>query len=108
MVVVRMTFDHEIHLIGLVEGEDDYGFPVSEEQIKPPILAKRLSVRSSEFWQAKQSGVNLTYVFEVHSFEYNGEEKLSFEEQEYNIERTYNKGDYTELTCARKDDDHES
>lgn len=100
------TFDHEIQLIGLVEGLDDEGFEVIEERPKEPILANRLSVRSSEYWQAKQSGVQLSYVFEIHKFEYNGEEKMLYEGEEYRIERTYEKGDYIELVCVRKADDH--
>lgn len=100
------TFDHQIQLIGLVEGIDDEGFPTTEEKAKAPILANRLSIRSSEYWQAKQSGVKLSYVFEIHKFEYNGEEKMLYEGKEYRIERTYEKDDYIELYCVRLDDDH--
>lgn len=100
------TFDHEIQLIGLVEGLDDEGFEVIEERPKEPILANRLSVRSSEYWQAKQSGIQLSYVFEIHKFEYNGEEKMLYDDKAYKIERTYEKGDYIELYCVRLDDDH--
>lgn len=100
------TFDHEIQLIGLVEDLDDDGFQTIVEKQKEPILANRLSVRSSEYWQAKQSGVQLSYVFEIHKFEYNGEEKMLYEGEEYRIERTYEKGDYIELVCVRKADDH--
>lgn len=99
-------FDHQIQLIGIVEDVNENGFPIESERPKDPILAKRLSVRSNEFWNAKQSGIELDYVFEVHSFEYNGEEKLLHDNVEYMITRTYDKGDMTELTCARKSDDH--
>lgn len=100
------TFDHEVQLIGLVDGVDDEGFEFEEERPKPPILANRLSIRSNEYWQAKQSGVNLSYTFEVHSIEYQGEEKLIYEDEEYRIERTFEKGDYVELICVRRADDH--
>ncbi|MBB6451987.1 SPP1 family predicted phage head-tail adaptor [Salirhabdus euzebyi] len=100
------TFDHQVQLIGLIEDTDESGFPTEEEQAKEPIFANQISVRSSEFWQAKQSGVKLDLVFEVHSFEYFGEEKLLFEGKEYKIERTYNKGDLTEMYCSRRDVDH--
>lgn len=100
------TFDEEVHLIGLVEGVDDEGFNVIVEGKKPPILANKLSVRSNEYWQAKQSGISLSYTFEVHAIEYNGEEKLMYDDDEYRIERTYEKGDYVELICVRKADDH--
>lgn len=100
------TFDHQIQLIGLVEKLDDEGFETIVEKPKAPILANRLSVRSSEYWQAKQSGIQLSYVFEIHTFEYEGEEKMLYEGEEYRIERTYEKGDYIELVCVRKADDH--
>lgn len=99
-------FEHQIQLIGLVEGVNENGFPDLVETTKEPILAKKLSVRSNDFWSAKQSGVNLVYAFEVHSFEYDGEEKLQYENERYDVERTYNKGDTTEIYCSRKSDDH--
>lgn len=106
--MLAKTFDYEIQLIGLVEGLDDDGYPVNEQRPQPPILANRLSVRSSEYWQARQSGIDLSYMFEVHSFEYNGEEKMLYDGKEYDIVRTFNKGEVTELVCHRKDDDHEA
>lgn len=102
------TFDYQLQLIGLVEGVDDDGFPSVEEKPKDPILANKLNVRSSEFWQAKTSGVELVYAFEVHSFEYKGEEKALYDGNEYIIERTYDKGGLTEIYLSRKADDHES
>lgn len=101
------TFDHEVQLVGLYEGLDDDGFEVIEERPKSPILANRLSVRSSEYWQAKQSGIRLAYTFEIHAIEYEGEEKLIYEDEEYHIERTYEKGDYVELICIRRADEHD-
>src|SRR5699024_6873460 len=102
------TFDDEVQLIGLVEKVDDEGFEVIEEIPKPPILANRLSIRSNEYWQAKQSGVRLSYTFEIHAIEYEGEEKLIYDDEEYRLERTYEKDDYVELICIRRDDDHET
>lgn len=102
------TWDYEIQLIELVEGVDESGFDIREERLKDPILANKLSVHSSEYWQAKQSGIELSYVFEIHSFEYEGEEKLLFEGKTYDIERTYEKGDFIELVCKRRSDDHAS
>lgn len=96
----------------MVEGVDDEGFPSVEEGPQSPILANRLSIRSNEFWSAKTEGVKLSYMFEVHSFEYNGEEKLLYRKSdddpwlEHKVERTYDKGDLIELVCSRKSDDH--
>lgn len=96
------TFDHEIILVDVTEGGfDDDGFPLPGEVQREPILANKLSVRSSEYWQANQSGVNLSYVFEVHTFEYNDEERLVFEGEPHVIKRTFEKGDLIELVCER-------
>lgn len=101
------TFDHEIQLIGLIESVDDDGFPITTPGPKPPILANRLSIRSNEYWQAKQGGVELSYTFEVHAFEYGGEEKLLYNGDEYDIVRTYeNQDGFVELVCRRRGDDH--
>lgn len=101
------TFDHEIQLIGLTEALDADGFPKTKPGPQPPILANRLSIRSNEFWQAKQGGVELSCTFEVHAFEYNGEEKLLYKGDEYDILRTYeNQDGFIELVCQRRGDDH--
>ena len=100
------TFDHQLQLIGLAEGVDDDGFPIEEIKPKAPILANKLSVRSNEFWQARNTGVQLSYAFEIHSFEYEGEEKALYDGEEYTIERTYSKGDLTEIYLSRKSDEH--
>lgn len=97
------TFDYEIQLIALVEGVDGSGFPTTEEKLEDPILANKLSVHSSEYWSANQSGVTLSATFEVHSFEFDDEEKLKFKGETYNIVRTYNKGELTELVCEKKE-----
>ena len=100
------TFDHQLQLIGLAEGVDDDGFPIEEIKPKDPIFANKLSVRSNEFWQARNTGVQLSYAFEIHSFEYEGEEKALYDGEEYTIERTYSKGDLTEIYLSRKSDEH--
>src|SRR5690625_1117820 len=102
------TFDHEIRLIGIHKSIDDEGFEIIEDGPGPAILANRISIRSSEFWSAKQENIKLVYTFEVHSIEYEGEERLLYKEAEdadwleYKIERSYEKDDgLTELVCSR-------
>jgi len=97
-----------VDLVGMVEDTDEYGFPKKEEIVKKGIFANKKSVRSNEYYMAKQSGIELSYMFEIRSIEYEGEEQLNYEGNEYTIERTYDKGELIELTCKRKNDDHES
>ena len=103
---MAIAWSDVVTLIGVAEGMDDYGFPIQEKVIREGIYANKKSVRSNEFYMAKQSGINLSVMFEVRSIDYQGEEQLIHNNKEYNIERTYDKGEFVELTCSRKDDDH--
>jgi SPP1 family predicted phage head-tail adaptor len=97
-----------VNLIGLEEGTDSEGFETEVETVRERIFANKKSVRSNEYYLAKQSGINLSVMIEIRSIEYQGEEKLIFEGNEYNIERTYEKGENVELVCSRKSDTHGS
>jgi SPP1 family predicted phage head-tail adaptor len=97
-----------VDLVGIVEGTDEYGFPTEEIVIRQNIFANKKSVRSNEFYLAKQSGIELQYMFEIRSIDYQGEEKIVYNGEEYRVERTYDKGEVIELVCSRKADDHEA
>lgn len=102
------TFNHELQLISVEKETNENGFLEEKRIYNDPILANKLSVRSSEYWAAKQNGVELSHVFEIHEIEYNGERELSFGGEDYTIERTYSKGDYIELTTLGRGDNHGS
>lgn len=108
-VARKRTWDYQLQLIGIIITENDNGFPVEKEGPKEPILANKLSIRSNEYWQAKNSGKELSLTFEVHPFEYEGEEKLLYDDEEFKIERTYhNEDDLIELVCIKLGENHES
>ena|SRR5690625_1592051 len=100
------TWDHELQLIEVVKDINDNGFEEEKRIYKDKILANKLSVRSNEYWSAKQNGIELSHVLEVHSIEYDGERELMFDGREYTIERTYDKGDLIELVTLVRGDDH--
>ena len=98
-----------VYLVGLTEGTDDDGFPAIIEGERRKVFANKKSIRSSEYYQAKQSGVDLAFTYEIRSIDYDGEEKLYLsveDEVPHEIERTYEKGEFVELICKRKADDH--
>jgi len=95
-----------INLVSLVEGIDEDGFPAVVEGEPRLIFANKLSVRSQEFHMAKQSGVDLSYMFEIRSIEYEGEEQIEYKGKDHTVYRTYEKGEFIELICKRKADDH--
>lgn len=93
-----------VELIPLESGRNENGFPVEEEGEPRQVFANELSVRSSEYWQAKNAGIQLSVRYEVRKIEYNNEERLAVNGNKYTIERTYNQGETTELICTRLDD----
>lgn len=99
-------WDYDIDLISIVNGVDEEGFPVVEDSLPTSVMANRLSVNSSEFYQSNNQGFIISEVFEIHSMEYNGEENLMFEGKKYRIRRTFRKDEYIELYCEKRDVDH--
>src|SRR5690625_3991254 len=101
------TWDYEIQLADVVKGINENGFEVETLVYKDEVLANKLSVHSREFWLAKQNVVELSHVFEIHEIEYSGERALRYENQDYNIERTFlNKDGYVELVTSYWGDEH--
>ncbi|QNG60388.1 phage head closure protein [Bacillus sp. PAMC26568] len=94
-----------INLLILEEGSNENGFPVTVEKSRLTVFANRKSVRSNEFYLAAQSGYSLELMFEVRSADYNSESHLDFEGKKYEIVRTYNKGELTELICQSYGED---
>ena len=101
------SWNDEIILLGRNEPVyDDEGFPVESTSSDTTVLANRLPVNSSEFYQSNKEGYTISEAFSVHTIEYKGEQSLSFEGDEYRIRRTYRKDELTELYCERSDVTH--
>lgn len=66
------------------------------------VFANKKSVRQSEFYQAASVGLKPELVFEIHSFEFNNDEKVRCNGKEYSIIRAYEKGEITELTVTSR------
>lgn len=90
----------------MVKGLDDDGFEAIVPGEPRKVFVNKKSIRSQEFHMAKQQGITLSYMFEVRSNEYKGEQSLVYNDDDYNIYRTYEKGEFTELICHRESDDH--
>ncbi|WP_017726765.1 hypothetical protein [Halalkalibacterium ligniniphilum] len=95
-----------IHLIELTEGTDEEGFATIVPGQPKKVFTNKMSVRSQEYYMAKQSGIELSLMFEVRSIDYEGEKQLSYNSLDYIVERTYEKGEFVELVCKRRGDDH--
>jgi len=61
----------------------------------------RLSVRSKEYYDAKNIGLNPELMFEIRTLEYDGQPVLKHNDIDYQIMRTSDKGEFTELIVSR-------
>ncbi|MEJ8546627.1 phage head closure protein [Brevibacillus borstelensis] len=96
------TWDHEVSLIVMSAGEDEAGYPTEPKEIsRNTVFANKLSVTQTEFYAANQSDMKADAVFEVHTFEYDGERILEHAGKRYEIIRTYQPSpEIMELTCS--------
>ena len=63
------TFDFEIALAKKVKGIDEEGYMTEVIEVTNEILVNKLDVYSTEYWKAKQAGIELTNTFEAHSLD---------------------------------------
>ncbi|MCK9191251.1 MAG: phage head closure protein [Sphaerochaetaceae bacterium] len=77
----------EIEIGNLVETED-HGETVKTYEFRT-ILAKKKSIRSSEFYQAATAGMKPELTFEIYVFEFNNDEVIKYNGKIYTIIRTY-------------------
>lgn len=91
----------------------DIVFLIHSERIKTPngyyqevdteteVFADVMSVTRSEFFAAKQHGIDMAITFEVSAHDYNGAKKLKYDGKLYKVERTYTKdGEKLQLNCS--------
>lgn len=73
---------------------------VKKTIVQRMIYCNKKSVGSREFYQASQQGLKPSIILEIHTFEYNNQEHLTYNSKRYRIIRSYDKtGEKTELTC---------
>lgn len=94
-----MTFDYEIILLERVVEINE----LNEEKIKyieTQILANIESISMREFYEAKNSNLQVDITFIIHNFEYSRQHNLRYDNKEFEIIRTYKRKDgLLELTC---------
>lgn len=95
-----MAWENELDLIKVDEQIVDGETVITET--KTNVYTTKKSVRQTEFYQSAGAGIRLEVVFEIHSFEYNGETLVEFEGKRYIVERSFDKNsDTVELICRR-------
>jgi SPP1 family predicted phage head-tail adaptor len=91
-------FKDVINIISIVNTVDEGGDTVQVETPRQ-VFANKKSIKQSEYYQALSVGLKPEVTFEIYSFEYEDERKLTYETKPYNIIRTFEKGDFVELIC---------
>lgn len=61
----------------------------------------RLSIRQNEYYDAMNTGLKPELMFEIRTLEYNGQPTLKHNNIDYEVMRTYDKGEFTELIVSR-------
>ena len=95
-------FSDVVELYVISNAKTAMGGRESSIESQRTIFAEKKSVRSTEFYQAYQSGLEVTKIFKIWAIEYDDERVLKHEEKYYTIIRTFERGDFLELTCTRR------
>jgi SPP1 family predicted phage head-tail adaptor len=96
-----MRWSDIIKLVDVSYSENSLG-DITETKTERQVYANKSSVKRSEFYQAAATGLKPETVFEIRLIDYEGETKLTYEGDEYNVIRTYSKdGEIIELICNR-------
>lgn len=102
MRVLRLWSD-ECFLGAYSDTTNDYGDPVKAIVYSPEsIFCNEKSVKYSEFYQAQAVGMKPEIVLEVKIVDYNKENYVKYEDEEYTVLRTYKtSSENIELTLKR-------
>lgn len=89
-----------VTLEAVTHGVDAEGFP-SESVTQTEVYADVQSVRRSEFYAARQIGVDLAISVKLRAADYNGQERLVWNGTRYKVERSYTEArEMYELECS--------
>lgn len=95
-----MRHNTVIELIAVTIVEDEIGNRI-ETEIPRQVFANEMAVNQAEFYNASLAGLKPERMFEIYSFEYAGETKLSHNGIKYKIIRTETRGEKTRIICER-------
>lgn len=96
-----MRWSDVIKLIAVDHSENSLG-DITETKVERQVFANKVSVKRYEFYQAQAVGLKPETIFQVRLIDYDGETKLSYNLEEYNVIRTFSKdGEIIELVCNR-------
>lgn len=96
-------FKDVISLIEVEKEKNSSGGFTSKVTSEKTVLAEGKSTRQSEFYQAMQVDLRVIKTFVIYSLDYNEERVIkSQDDKYYTVVRTYENGEFIELSCQRR------
>ena len=95
-----MRHNTVVFLIAVTIIEDELGNQI-EQETERKVFANEMTVSQGEYYNAASAGLRPQKMFEVYTFEYQGEEKLRYNSVKYQIIRTETRGEKTRIICER-------
>lgn len=99
-----MPYQEIIYLVNKVVGTDNIGNDVVSSETTTKCYAKAQSIRTNEFYNAVEVGLNPSIEFVVKRLNYNGQNEIDWNNERYSVIRTIdpkNKFDIV-LVCEKK------
>lgn len=90
-----------VTLEAVTHGTDTEGYP-AETVVSTEVFADVQSVKRSEFYAAKQIGVDLAITVKLRASDYDDQERLVWNGKRYKVERAYTEArEMYELECSK-------
>lgn len=94
-----MYWKDTAELATITKTPDGEGYKEQAEE-RRTVFVNQKSATRSEFYKAKQAGDEIVLVLDVRGVDYNGERRLYFGGDPFEVVRTYTRaGDVIELNC---------
>lgn len=89
-----------VTLEAVQNGTDADGYP-EETVVETEVFADVQSTKRSEFYAAKQIGIDLAITVKLRAADYDGQERLVWNGKRYKVERAYTEArEMYELNCS--------
>ncbi|GHU92951.1 hypothetical protein FACS1894208_01260 [Clostridia bacterium] len=104
--MITLRWCDRITLIAFTESQNEAGYTEREETGQRPVFADKRSVYQSEYFAARNQGLEISIVFIIYKAEYGGEKTIEHEGVRYSVVRTFadrKNIDLIELHCSKDD-----
>lgn len=97
------NWEYDIELIGQTGWKSDKDGNRVPKESRTRVMANRKQTPRNEFYEARQSGIEIEEIFEIKPYEYNNEQFVWFECRRLNIYSTYLiDSEHLEIKCSSK------